>query len=235
MLKFRSFCWPGKQVSEEKVWCSAPYCWIINSVCLYSSLVNPSPQFAPLYKRLWSQINGQNNFFFFFGGGGGGGKKMCRIFRNLDPVISKSNTVTPNSYCTNVFMHGTTCNTHTQIRKLCCANRFRACPLEKRPIPSSSSVGYAAIFCPGQVSEVSRWPQSTVSPYSQLFHVPYLDARALPWLAFAWMSSAVLYWVVSRFFATAVERKFFSQFNRKPRSDHCSRQLFIQGHGSRTV
>ena len=47
----------------------------------------------------------------------------------------------------------------------------------------------------------------------------------------AWMSSAVLYWVLSRFLARLVERKCYS-YNRMPRSYHCSRQSFIQGHGS---
>ena len=47
----------------------------------------------------------------------------------------------------------------------------------------------------------------------------------------AWVSSAVLYRVVSRFLAGLVERKCYSH-NRKTRSYHSSRQLFIQGHGS---
>ena len=48
---------------------------------------------------------------------------------------------------------------------------------------------------------------------------------------FGWLSSAVLYRAVSRFLATAFERKYHPD-NRKTRSYHCSRQLFIQGHGS---
>ena len=48
---------------------------------------------------------------------------------------------------------------------------------------------------------------------------------------FAWMSSAVLYWIVSRFLARLVERKCYSYY-RKIRSYHCSEQLFTRGHGS---
>ena len=47
----------------------------------------------------------------------------------------------------------------------------------------------------------------------------------------AWMSSAVLDLAVSCFLARLVERKCYSH-NRKTHSDHCSRQLFIQSHGS---
>ena len=47
----------------------------------------------------------------------------------------------------------------------------------------------------------------------------------------AWMSSALLYWVVILFLARLVEWKCYS-YNRKARSYHWSRQLFIQGHGS---
>ena len=47
----------------------------------------------------------------------------------------------------------------------------------------------------------------------------------------AWMSSGVLYWVASRFLDRLVWRKCYS-YNRKTRSVHCSKQLFIQGHES---
>ena len=51
----------------------------------------------------------------------------------------------------------------------------------------------------------------------------------------SWISPAVLYWFFfSRFLARLVERKCYS-YNRKTRSYHCSRQLFIQGHRSRNL
>ena len=57
---------------------------------------------------------------------------------------------------------------------------------------------------------------------------PFVGAAMI---CLAWMSSAVFYRVVSRFLARPVERKCYP-CDRKTRSDHCSRQLFIQGHGS---
>ena len=70
--------------------------------------------------------------------------------------------------------------------------------------------------------------------YSELFHMPYLDAWALPW-------SALLEWIqwccTNLFHAFSPDQLNGSvtQLNRKTRSDHCSPQLFIQGHGSGTV
>ena len=49
------------------------------------------------------------------------------------------------------------------------------------------------------------------------------------------LSSFGLYWVVSHFLARPVERKCYTQLNRKTRLDRCSRQLFIRGHGSGIV
>ena len=57
---------------------------------------------------------------------------------------------------------------------------------------------------------------------------PFVGAAMI---CLAWMSSAVLYRVFSRFLARPVERKCYS-YKRKTRLDHCLRQLFIQGHGS---
>ena len=45
-------------------------------------------------------------------------------------------------------------------------------------------------------------------------------------ICLAWMSLAVLYWAVSHFLARPVERKCYWA----EQEEHCSRQLFIQGH-----
>ena len=58
-----------------------------------------------------------------------------------------------------------------------------------------------------------------------------LDAWARPCFVSLGRSSAVLYWVISRLLSRLVERKYYS-YKRKTRSDHCSRRLLIQGHGS---
>ena len=49
-----------------------------------------------------------------------------------------------------------------------------------------------------------------------------------------WMSSAGVYWIVSRLLARLLERKYHP-CNRKTRPYRCSRQLFIQGHGSESL
>ena len=51
-------------------------------------------------------------------------------------------------------------------------------------------------------------------------------------ICLAWMNSAVLYRVISRFLASLVERKCHYSYSRKTRLYHCSKQLFIQGRGS---
>ena len=45
-----------------------------------------------------------------------------------------------------------------------------------------------------------------------------------------WMSSAMLYWVVSCFLARLFQSKYHP-YNRKALPYHCSRPLVIQGHG----
>ena len=62
-------------------------------------------------------------------------------------------------------------------------------------------------------------------------------SRAVSWhmgialFCLGWLSLAVLYWVVSGFVAGLLLRKYYP-YNQKTRTYHCSRQLFIQGHGS---
>ena len=49
-----------------------------------------------------------------------------------------------------------------------------------------------------------------------------------------WLSLAALYWVFSRFLARLLLRKYLPH-NRKTHPYHCSRQLFIQVHGSENL
>ena len=53
-------------------------------------------------------------------------------------------------------------------------------------------------------------------------------------LCLGWMSSAVLYQIVSPFPARLVEEQKCYSYNWKTGSYHCSRQLFIQGMGQKT-
>ena len=50
----------------------------------------------------------------------------------------------------------------------------------------------------------------------------------------SWLSLAVLYWVISRFLDRPFLRKYHPH-DQNTRPHHCSRQLFIQGHGSENL
>ena len=65
-------------------------------------------------------------------------------------------------------------------------------------------------------------------------HVPYFDAWVLPWFAMhEWVQQCCT--ELFHTFSPDQLNGSVTQFNKKTRSDHCSRQLFIQSHGSGTV
>ena len=84
------------------------------------------------------------------------------------------------------------------------------------------------------MSAFNWWHRLKAYSIHILFSSALSRCKGTTLVCLAWLSSAVLYWVVSSFLARLVERKCYS-YNLKTRSDHSSRQLLIQGHGSGTL